>query len=54
MARNGRDRGSEETLRDVLGGAGWTSRTLEPAMVRSELDSAPGEMAFWYVRAQRR
>jgi len=45
---------SEETLRDVLGGAGWDIASLEPAMVRSELDSAQGEMAFWYVRAQRR
>jgi SAM-dependent methyltransferase len=45
---------SEETLRDVLGGAGWDIASLEPAMVRSELDSAQGAMAFWYVRAQRR
>ena len=45
---------SEETLGDVLGGAGWDIASLEPAMVRSELDSAQGEMAFWYVRAQRR
>jgi SAM-dependent methyltransferase len=45
---------SKETLRDVLGGAGWDIASLEPAMVRSELDSAQGEMAFWYVRAQRR
>ena len=45
---------SEETLRDVLGGAGWDIASLEAAMVRSELDSAQGEMAFWYVRAQRR
>ena len=45
---------SEETLRDVLGGAGWDIASLQPAMVRSELDSAQGEMAFWYVRAQRR
>ena len=29
-------------------------RPLEPAMVRRELDGNPVEMAFWYVRAQRR
>jgi hypothetical protein len=45
---------SEETLRDVLGGAGWDIASLEPATVRGELDGAQVEMAFWYVRAQRR
>jgi SAM-dependent methyltransferase len=45
---------SEETLRDVLGGAGWDITSLEPAIVRGELDGAPVAMAFWYLRAQRR
>lgn len=45
---------SEETLREVLGGAGWDITSLEPATVSGELDSTPVEMAFWYLRAQRR
>jgi SAM-dependent methyltransferase len=45
---------SEETLRDVLGGAGWDLASLEPATLRGELDGAQVEMAFWYLRAQRR
>jgi SAM-dependent methyltransferase len=45
---------SEETLRDVLGGAGWDIESLEPATLSGELDGAPVEMAFWYLRAQRR
>jgi SAM-dependent methyltransferase len=45
---------SEETLRDVLGGAGWDIALLEPATLRGELDGAQVEMAFWYLRAQRR
>jgi hypothetical protein len=45
---------SEQTLRDVLGGAGWDIASLEPATVRREQDGAQVEMAFWYVRAQRR
>jgi SAM-dependent methyltransferase len=45
---------SEQTLRDVLGGAGWDIESLEPATVRRELDGNEIEMAFWYVRAQRR
>ncbi len=44
---------SEETLRDVLGGAGWDIASLEPATVRGEIDGAQIEMAFWYLRAQR-
>ena len=44
---------SEETLRDVLGGAGWDIVSLEPATVRGELDDGHVEMAFWYLRAQR-
>ena len=44
----------EETLRDVLGGAGWDIQSLEPATMRRELDGAEIEMFFWYVRAQRR
>ncbi len=45
---------SERTLRDVLGGAGWDIASLEPITVRRELDGTETEMAFWYVRAQRR
>jgi NADPH:quinone reductase-like Zn-dependent oxidoreductase len=45
---------SEETLRGVLGGARWDIASLEPATVRGELDGAQVEMAFWYLRAQRR
>src|SRR5271167_2739182 len=45
---------SERTLRDVLGGAGWDITSLEPATVPGELDGAQVEMAFWYLRAQRR
>jgi SAM-dependent methyltransferase len=46
---------SEETLFAVLGGAGWDIASLEPATVRGALDGGPQvEMAFWYLRAQRR
>jgi SAM-dependent methyltransferase len=45
---------SEQTLRDVLGGAGWDIVSLEPNTVRREVDGAEVEMAFWLVRAQRR
>ena len=45
---------SEDTLRDVLGGAGWDIASVEPATVPGELDGAQVEMAFWYLRAQRR
>ena len=45
---------SEVTLRDVLGGAGWDITSLEPATLRGGLDGAPVDMAFWYLRAQRR
>lgn len=45
---------SERTLRDVLGGAGWDIEALEPATMRRQVDGAQVEMAFWYVRAQRR
>ena len=45
---------SEQTLRDVLGGGGWDIESLEPATVRREVDGNEIEMAFWYVRAQRR
>ena len=44
----------EQTLRNVLGSAGWDIVSLEPATVPGELDGAPVEMAFWYLRAQRR
>ena len=36
---------SEQTLRDVFGGAGWDIASLEPATVRGELDGAQVEMA---------
>jgi SAM-dependent methyltransferase len=45
---------SEQTLRDVLGGAGWDIVSLEPSTVRREEDGTVTEMAFWLVRAQRR
>jgi SAM-dependent methyltransferase len=45
---------SEQTLRDVLGGAGWHITSLEPASWQREIDGSQVEMAFWYVRAQRR
>jgi len=45
---------SEETLRDVLRTAGWDIVWLEPAALQGELDGAQVEMAFWYLRAQRR
>jgi SAM-dependent methyltransferase len=45
---------SEGTLRDVLGGAGWDITSLEPAILPGELDGAPVDMAFWYLRARRR
>jgi SAM-dependent methyltransferase len=45
---------SEQTLRDVLGGAGWDIVSLEPATLPGELDGAEVEMAFWYLRAERR
>ncbi|HZC53985.1 MAG TPA: class I SAM-dependent methyltransferase [Mycobacterium sp.] len=45
---------SEQTLRDVLGAAGWDIESLEPGTVRRELDGNEIEMAFWNVRAQRR
>jgi hypothetical protein len=45
---------SEQTPRDVLGGASWHIESLEPTMWRREIDGNHVEMAFWYVRAQRR
>jgi SAM-dependent methyltransferase len=45
---------SEQTLRDVLGGDGWDIVSLEPATLPGELDGAEVEMAFWYLRAERR
>ena len=45
---------TEQTLRDVLGGAGWNIESLEPATLRRDIDGNDVEMAFWYVRAQRR
>lgn len=45
---------SEETLRDVLGDAGWAITSLEPATLPGEVDGAEVEMAFWYLRAEQR
>ncbi len=45
---------SEQTLRDVLGGAGWDIESLEAATMRREHDGTQVEMSFWYVRARRR
>ena len=45
---------SEQTLRDVLGGASWDIESLEPGTVCRELEGNEIEMAFWFVRAQRR
>jgi hypothetical protein len=45
---------SEATLRGVLGGADWDIASLEPATLPGELDGAEVEMAFWYLRAERR
>lgn len=45
---------SAQTLREVLGGAGWDIVSLEPATMHREVDGNDVEMAFWYVRAQRR
>lgn len=44
----------ERTLRDVLGGAGWDLISLEPVQIHRDMDGNDVEMAFWYVRAQRR
>jgi hypothetical protein len=48
-----RPEASEQTLRDVLGGAGWDIQSVEPTTFRREQDGNEIEMAFWYVRAQR-
>jgi 2-polyprenyl-3-methyl-5-hydroxy-6-metoxy-1,4-benzoquinol methylase len=45
---------TEQTLRDVLGGAVWDILSLEPSSVRGDEDGAEIEMAFWLVHAQRR
>lgn len=45
---------SADTLREVLGGAGWDVISLEPATVSGELDGVRIDMAFWNLRAQRR
>ncbi len=44
---------SEQTLRDVLGCAGWDIESLEFAAWRREQNGREVEMAFWSVRAQR-
>jgi SAM-dependent methyltransferase len=46
---------SEQTLRDVLGGASWEIESLEPAIESRKLNGKEVEMAaFWHVRARRR
>ncbi|MBV9320592.1 MAG: class I SAM-dependent methyltransferase [Mycobacterium sp.] len=45
---------TEQTVRDVLGGADWEIVSLEPFTVRREQEGTEVEMAFWIVRAQRR
>jgi SAM-dependent methyltransferase len=45
---------SEQTLRDVLDGAGWEIESLEPVIARRELEGTSVEMPFWNVRARRR
>jgi SAM-dependent methyltransferase len=45
---------SEQTLRDVLDGAGWDIQSLQPTTWHRDIDGSQVEMAFWYVRAQRR
>jgi SAM-dependent methyltransferase len=45
---------SEQTLRDVLAGAGWDVVSLEPSSISREIDGEAVEMAFWLTRAQRR
>jgi SAM-dependent methyltransferase len=45
---------SEQTLRDVLGGAGLDIVSLQPATVLGAPEGVQVELAFWYVRAQRR
>jgi SAM-dependent methyltransferase len=45
---------SEQTLHDVLGGAGWEIESLEPVIARRDLEGTSVEMPFWNVRARRR
>jgi SAM-dependent methyltransferase len=45
---------TEQTLRDVLGSAGWDIVSLEPTTVRREIEGEQVEMAFWLVHARRR
>jgi SAM-dependent methyltransferase len=45
---------TEQTLRDVLGGAGWDIASLEPSTAHREADGMETEMALWLVHAQRR
>lgn len=44
----------ESTLRGVLEEAGWNIDSLETVRIQRNMDGAELEMAFWYVRAQRR
>ncbi|WP_205877711.1 class I SAM-dependent methyltransferase [Mycobacterium camsae] len=45
---------SEQTLHEVLGGAGWDIESADQVTLNREMDGAEVEMTFWYVRAQRR
>lgn len=45
---------TEQTLHNVLGGAGWDIVSLEATTVSREEDGTEVEMPFWLVRAQRR
>jgi len=45
---------SEQTLRDVLGGAGWDIDSADQVTLTREMDGAEVEMTFWYVRGLRR
>lgn len=45
---------SEQTLREVLDGAGWDIDSVDAVTLRREFDGAEVEMGFWYVKAGRR
>ncbi|OBK20848.1 transferase [Mycobacterium asiaticum] len=45
---------SEQTLREVLDGAGWDIESADPVTLNRELDGTETEMSFWYVKALRR
>jgi hypothetical protein len=43
-----------ERVANIFEGADWDIASLEPATLPGELDGAEVEMAFWYLRAERR